>query len=378
METLKKKYGMLNDEDEQPISARLSNRVSRTISLMKRGTSRTQWVMFDRDVIKSLVKETLELHENLNTISTLSPRFIDSHLSRADSPLQIETRLASLEAQIQSFAPGLAATPASLDDTKSIDGRTIAAYASKSIPSSEQADRVQRYIQRAFEVDADSRGAEHVADWWNDEHSGILLLEVPEYPDDHSSTTLCALMYYMADCYKLIYIFQPEANSNPAQQFYDMLSNLTQSLLSIQSNNLIGGDSVQIAHGFLEDMNERTVSTEELSELLTMFHKLLQDVLKNAERRVVILVDGLDCLNLDRAHAVSRQFCDFILRLQDTCAAQLSVPKSPLKVLFGHRGHANTLYRYEDRMRIVDLTDRAVRVSNVREDLASKLHGLVI
>lgn len=377
METLKKKYGMLNDAEEQAPSVRLSIRVSKTISIMKRGTSRTQWVMFDRDVIKNLVKETLELHENLNTISTLSPKFIDSHLSKNISPVQVEARLAFLEAQFKSFTPNSGAMRVSSDDTQSIDGKTIAAFASKSIPSSEQMDRVQRYIHHAFDHDVDSRAAEHVADWWNDERSGILLLEVPDDPYESTSTSLLAVMYYMADCYKLIYIFELENSLGPAHQFGDMLSNLMQSLLSIQSEGLPDGQSVQIAQGFLEKADGRAINTEVLSELLTMFQELLEHVLKNIDRPVVILVDSLDFLDFNETHSETQQFCNFLVKLQDACHNRLGGVENWLKVLFGHRGHANVLYKYEDRMKIVDLTDRAVQVSNLREDLASKLHGSV-
>lgn len=379
MATLKKKYNVPADDEQQQegaASAALSKTVAKTLGFLQRGRLKARWVMFDRDVIQSLVNETNDLHELLNRNSTSSPRFCGTEILLNPTTSLLETRIASLEDHIKQFTAGQDALYRTLRDSDSVDGQTLASYASKSIPSSKQAERIQGLINCSFEQHTDSRAAEYVSDWWNHDHAAIMVLEVPDDADDCTSTTVCTLLYYLVDCHKLIYVFDSHAGSSPAHQFCDMLRALIQSLLCVRDSAFLDDRTIDIAPGFLDGGDDDNSGLSEIPQLTTMFHDLLREVLSNVRERVTVILDGLEVLDLGDNNDLSHLFCIFTEGFHSQCSRPTNLPNPMLKVLLGHRGHATSLYRFDDCVNIKDLTDRGLDVSSVREDLASTLRGI--
>lgn len=377
MKTLQTKYGLIGDNEEpqeEGGSHRLLTSITKTIGHLKKGRLKARWLMFDRSVLQILLDETTHWHKMLNVLTFLSPGSLVANASNTHSQA-LESRLLALEKQVEQFnASGQLKSHARgrqlSSNGEAIDTRTLASFAASSIPFTNQVELVQGQIDRSFERHADTRIAEHVGEWWNEDTSSFLFLEVPDEADDHSSTTVCTILYSIVNCHRLIYIFEPETGLRPAVQFCDMLRTLVQGLLSIRGQRPSEASSISIEAGFIDNLQRGQGETANEVALMNVFHRLLREVMQELDGRLAIIINGLEALDLYTLGQESQQFSKFMSGLEATRCNYIDKSKGELKVLFGHKGHATSLYELDNIMQIVDLTDRAIRTACVREDLA--------
>lgn len=377
---LKEKYGIFTDEEEkqgEDSGKRLSKMVERVVGAAKRGKVKSRWLMHDRALVTELVEETMELHTCLNSLTSLSINFLVAHFTTPRDAQPLESGLAHSESQVKEQVQNRSRAASQLHNLPTqnlIDGlaeQTLAGYASKSITSSRQTERVQKHIDCSLHYHGDTRVPETVAIWWNDARAGILVLEVPDDAEDRTSTSACVLLYYLVDCHKLIFIFESESEKGPAQQLLDMLRALIQSLVSLRGNQPLNGISLPV--NITETENE-TVDAARMSQLIGLFHNLLRGVLDSCDRRILLIIDGLELSGLSEENSLGHLVRSFVLGLQTVCNMNDYGPKAIFKALLGYKGHATMLYDCVEVTNIVDVTDCATRVTCMKEELALALH----
>jgi hypothetical protein len=357
---------------------RLSRMVDKFVDATRRSKNKAQWLMGDRDLYNQLVKETMESHKLLKYLTSASERFLASNCTVLKDTQPVGSVLSSVERQIQQHAPyrsrasSVASASPTLEKEQSLDDRTLAVYASRTISSSKQTDMVVKRIEYSVHAHGDTRIAESIALWWNDAHGDVLLLETSDEPDDTTATSAGVLLYYLVDCHKLIFIFESDSEDSTAKRFLDMLRALIQSLVSIRGNQPLDGPTLPMN---MMEMENNTIEPTEMQQLVDCFHSLLRSFVRNCDRQVLLIVDGLEHSGLWEGNGFTQLVRAFVRGLQDICDMTFDEPGPRLKALLTHKGHAMDLYDCVREMNVADLTDHAARVTSIREDLVDTLHG---
>jgi hypothetical protein len=376
LKRLKDRYGISTGEDdeddmERDSGKRLSKMVDRVVAAAKKGKEKSLWLLNDRVLVTELVEETMELYTVLQTLTSMSTKVLCANLTAYHDVQSLQSGLTNLEHKSKEEVQGQRynAQRESFDD--GLDHQTLASFASKSITSSEQAERVQRYIDQSFHYHGDARVPEIIGPWWNDAQADIMILEVPDNAEDRTSTSALVLLYYLVDCHKLIFVLDSETDKRPLQQFHDMLRTLIQSLVSLRGNKPLHGITLPLS---ITDMENAAVDTTTMQQLVVVFHELLHDVLTDCDRRVLLIIDGLELLNLDTDDSLGHLLSSFVSGLRKICNMPSYQSKAVLKALLGYKGHATTLYDCVGVTDVVNLTDRATRETCMMEDLVQAIH----
>ncbi|KAH4922194.1 hypothetical protein HBI38_190720 [Parastagonospora nodorum] len=355
--------------------SRLSRMTGKLVSKAKGGKEKTQWLMGDDTFIAKLVEETDTQYSRLLQLTSVSNAFLYMHYDSFFDATKLGSRMASLEDLVKAHIKSQVGTnyqdivATASPQTDSIDQQTLAAYATDTITSSIQRERVRESIETSLYHHGDSRVSETIADWWNEEaRSNILLIEFPDDAESETATAACALLYYLTDCHKLIFMFEEPRAKEPIKQLLEMVKMFIHSLLSLQRHDGHSNESVSID---TNDLDPEIENTSKLEMLITTFHELLGRVVKSSKKRVLLIVDGLDVNPMDDNDGFVRLVCLFVSGLNDTCKVDSGAIFKPF---FAHQGHAMRLYKSMRDTDVVDLTDYDFREGCLRDELASALY----
>jgi hypothetical protein len=374
---LRKTYG-ISSEKAEPGSGTLETRLSRMVesfvATAKKGKRKTRWLMGDDTLIAKLVEETWQLHGYLDRLTSMSMKFLVANLDVLRDDQLLEFGLTSMEQQVKHYARNHASQVdvAEMSQTgDTIDDQTLAGYATDSVMSSKQRERVLNHIDASLHRHEDSRVPETIAAWWNETRSDLLVLELPDYTEDEAATSACVLLYYLVQCHKLIFLFDEVSSKPPAEQLLEMLRTFIHSLLSMRGNKPLEELRVPVS---ISKMETETVDTATMQQLIKFFLDLLRNVIENNDKRILLIVDRLELSGLEEEDCTSQLIRSVVSELDKICGSHNSVNGSTFKVLLAHRGHATSLYNSVADENIVDLTDHALQVTSLREELASSLH----
>jgi hypothetical protein len=172
-------------------------------------------------------------------------------------------------------------------------------------------------------------------------------------------------------CHKLIFLFDEVSSKPPAEQLLEMLRTFIHSLLSMRGNKPLEELRVPVS---ISKMETEIVDTATMQQLIKFFLDLLRNVIENNDKRILLIVDRLELSGLEEEDCTSQLIRSVVSELDKICGSHNSVNGSTFKVLLAHRGHATSLYNSVADENIVDLTDHALQVTSLREELASSLH----
>jgi hypothetical protein len=377
---LRKTYGLFTEKEEMRSGApetRLSRMVEGFIAAGKRGKKKTRWLMGDDTFIAKLVEETWQLHGYLDRLTSMSMKFLVANLDAFRENNSLEFGLNGMEQQVKKYVQehirnagqiDVAKTPQN-DDT--IDDQTLAGYATDSVMSSRQREQILKHIDASLHRHDDSRVPETIAAWWNDSHSELLVLELPDFTENEAATPACVLLYYLVECHKLIFIFDAYSSKQPIQQLLDMIRTFICSLISIRGNKPLEELRLPIS---ISKMETGTIDTATMQELIKSFLDLLRDVLESSDKRILLIVDRLEHSGLEKEDSTSQLIRLVVSGLNEICESTDGVDGGTFKALLAHKGHATSLYDCVADENVVGLTDRAPQVTSLREELASSLH----
>lgn len=378
MKRLKEHYGLLADEPDLDLGKRRSRFVDKIKGVAKRGKDKGLWLVHDHALVTALVNETVELHECLNCLTSVSTRFLVTKMDHLRTAQTLERGLAQLEKtirerRIQTNITNQCQPFPQPEPDEDIDVQTLIGYATKSITSSWQMDHVQKHIDQAFHHHCDTRIPETISLWWNDPTPNMLVLEVADGAGNLSSTYACALMYYLATCDKLIHIFDPESTKPPNEQLVEMLRSLIQSLVSFRGEEPLASP---FPASIVETENQ-SMDAEATRRLIGFFHELLRDILTSSDLQIVLLLDGIELFSYSDDSSLQLLIQLFMSELQTICDS-MNEKQSLIKILVGHRGHANNLYDHLGVSGVADLVYDSGSSTNLTQALGSTLQGPVI
>jgi hypothetical protein len=378
---LRRRYHKCDEEEHfksEPTEGRLSRMVESFVAMTKRSKLKTLWLMGDKDLVESLVEETMRLHGYLDRLTYMSVKFLSTHIDNSRAAPPLECSLATMEDRVKRYNPKIitstnqlsaASTPQDID---TIDDQTLACYATDPIIPSKQRERILQRIDIALDYHGDSRVPETVTAWWNSTRSDLLLLELSDDMDDETGTSTCVLVYYLVKCCRLIFMFDAQSSKEPFLQLLDMLKTFFQSLISSRGNKPLDGLSLPIS---ITEMENQAVDNFTMQQLIEIFHKLLRDVLENSDMPVLLIVDGLDTNRADDRPGLAQLVHCFVSGLQEMCEMDNRPHGAIFKALIAHKGRARSLYKSITNSSIVDLTDYAPHISSFKEDLALFLYN---
>jgi hypothetical protein len=184
----------LNDDDSRNRPLRFVDRVE---VVSESARNKTIWLTSDRELITRLVDETMALQQLLNHLTFMSPGFLLGILPLLNPTASPDTDIADIDAKVEELSRDLYRKASQSTSTKhsefKMDVQTKASFEVKSIASSIQADRVRRLIEQAYFRKGDSRIIDAIAEWWEDRHSRILVIEGQDMAED--VTDACVLLY---------------------------------------------------------------------------------------------------------------------------------------------------------------------------------------
>lgn len=374
VQRLTDRYGLpAGDEIAKKNSGKgLSKTVDRVLGAATKAKEKSLWLVHDKMVLGELVTETMELFQVLQSLTSLSDKFLYANLTVIEETQPLGSGLFRLEQDIREQSRRTEPNNGEEGLAENVDDQTLAAFASKAITSSEQQERVQHYINQSFHRHGDTRIAEVVGGWWNDPEAGVMILEVSDNSEDRSSTAASVLLYYIADCRKLIYVFESESGRQPLERGYAMMRTLTQDILTLRENQpLPSGLSLPIN---IADMEHAVADKSSVQRLVKFFLQLLHDVLSHSDGRVLLIIDGLELSGFDLDDDLGEAMSSFVSGLHALCLTPELREKAILKVLIGHNGHATRLYDCVGVTDAVDLTDAATQTSCMFDDMGQTIH----
>ncbi|KAK0630301.1 hypothetical protein B0T17DRAFT_218133 [Bombardia bombarda] len=372
--------GGLDDKDTADVQSQFSRILKKVKDASDRGLDRGRWLIHDQNTVSDLVNETVELCGELQHLTSGSDMFILSILPSINSATV--TRDWDKTTAKPSQSPFNSPPRKPWTDSHSVDEKTLASDATKTLFSSQQAAHVQEQMEQAFYFHGDDRVPQAISQWWNDDWSSILLLETPEISEDTTSAFTCALVYYLVPCHKLIYTLRSmnHTQQTPQQsaiQLTEMLRTLILSMISMRGNRPLSTSLPDdIAH---PSFDRRTVSLDVLEQSIVAFQNLLQELVTVADKRILLIVDGIEHIDSnDSDSPLSHLVCSFISGLQDICDAEPGSGRALLKVLLGCKGHAHTVSSCLGGHSIVDITDSSMsdQTASIMQELSLRLDGL--
>ena len=379
LKLLTEKYRMADVEQTQQSDQperRFSKVSARVTTAIKRGKDKSQWIIMHQEITRRLAAEVKELLSCLKGVATISSNFFGAHIKPLPTAPRLQSRLVSVVEQVMQAARDRKATSLLSQDgsdgreANDVDQQTLAGLATQFIPSSRQADCVRKHLESAFDRLGDTRIVENVAEWWNEPRTSTLVLETAADAEDQTCVSACVLLYFLVDCHKLIYVFDAESDMEPAQHMFDMLRTLIQTLLPLRGAQPLSANCQQgiyiVTHG--DDM-----SAADPFQLITVVFALLHDVLASSQRRILLIIVGLEMLDLNGEDESCQLMQSFVSRLGKLCEADDVQHPAHFKALFGCKGHATELYDCGENVGVADLTDRTTRVTALGEELAASL-----
>ncbi|CAJ2504831.1 Uu.00g122250.m01.CDS01 [Anthostomella pinea] len=374
LKVLRKRYNLpIKDDEDDGTGA--ANRLSRMVDRVK-GSSKTLkdkgvWLAHDQSEIIDLVNETMELHENLQYLTYGSHKFIRDTASEIQAPVVIDVGMENMmdHKDVPPSPRSAVALVPPISPEPTLDEQTLASYATKSIASTSKAGRIQYHIDRAFHFYGDDRIIEAVCTWWNDDEPGVLVIEAPDDGDDETSVLTCVVVYYVASCQRLIYSFSPDSRENADVQFVEMLRTLILSMLTMGGSQQFNELPLPSDMLIMEN-TELNVAT--IKQLIGLFHQVLNALVTGQDRRVLLVIDGLERVGAGNLSSLVRSFVD---GLRPSCISnEASHLKATVKILLGFRGHALVLYGSVGDQDLVDLTDCPTQTTNIMHELAVGMH----
>lgn len=378
---LRKKYGMLTEQENTESTGfddRLSRMVDSFIVVAKKSRRKTRWLMGDDTLIAKLVEETMQLHGNLDKLTSMSPKFLFAQFDKLPDAQSLGARLADVEDHVRRVAqqgtrvPSQKALPLTPQDVDDVDDQTLAGFSTDSIMLSRQRERVLKHIDYALHQQSDSRIPAAISQWWNNAEAGILLLELPDEAGDESSTSACVLLYHLVECHKFIYTFEAHIDTKPEQQLLDMIRSFIQSLIALRGHKPL--NNIALPTNITELETQRAADISTMLQLIEVCAELVRSVLTSSKHRVLFIVDGLELSGMTDNSKLCQFVQSFASTLQAICEQNTAPPQQALlKVLLVHKGYANDLYGCVGDSSVVDLTDRGVQMTSLREELVVTL-----
>ncbi|KAI1260383.1 hypothetical protein F5Y18DRAFT_256576 [Xylariaceae sp. FL1019] len=369
MQTLNNRYSGLPRDSEgnnDGAEKRLGRMVDRVRAASKRAKDKGTWILQDESEITDLVNETKQLHESLQHLTHGSTSYIIDMISRQKYIHPVPSRKNSFK-----LAPIVPDTDDFLADSLPYaenDEQTLASEATMSIISAYQSGLIQDRIDRAFHFHGDARIPELLFPWWDDNQASLILLETPDQPNDVTGTTTCALVYYLAECNKLIYAFESDASVEPTRQFTDMLRTLLIRMATLCEDHKAGALPLPkyVAHLEKELTDDRTIQ-----DLISQFCQVLEALVLKSRSRLLLILDGLERIGASEDCDLTKLTQIFISNIRSIC--DRAGCRSLLKVLLCCKGHALELYPYIGDESIADITDYPLQEVSLIQELATWL-----
>lgn len=376
------------EEDEEayegPDLSRKAKGFARMIDKAKTVSKKTRekgrWLSHDQRTVKELIHDADEQYRHLKALTFDSIPFLlsvmNSPQQNTQPPLPLQDSLVLLEARAkqenQREIDHLRRTRSfPIDDGESgeWDRETAVSYVTKSIVSCDQAERVRELVNQGYSILVDTRIVEGVHDWWMDDKSGSLVLETPYDGGDSVSAVTCAAVYYLASCHKIIYVFDPNDRKPPALQLAEMVSTMTLMLVSFADEEIDPSCSPVPDKSLVDSVAGRTGN---LPEAIKAFEDLVTRFIVRTDRRLLIIVDGLDDLVDLATDEPIRPLIRLILQsLARICSGEVAEPQL-VKVLFGCKGAATVVSGYVDDTEVLNVMDMVARKENIMEGLAER------
>jgi hypothetical protein len=351
---------------------------AKVTTAVRRGGEKAQWLIAHQATIESLIKEMEAVWRDLNGIASATDDLIRILAANTPRLKPRMTFIAAVDQVMESVRTSRVAAISHQDSPHvgsniSVDQVTLVGLATRTLSSSRQVELVQRSLEVAFDDLGDARVVHHVTEWWNDARSNVMLLETTDEPGDQSSTSACVLLYFHVDCQKLLYVFENDSTVSQSQQILDMVRTLSQSLFISRKPHLPLDKASQASVRLLLD--EDAICTAGLSGLVPAIVQLLQEAVDNSEKRVVLILAGLDLLNLAEQSESTLFMQLFLQSLNEFCEGKVGSKPASFKALLSCKGYASTLYNSGDFVDTVDLTDQSLRDASFGEWMASSLNG---
>jgi hypothetical protein len=365
---LKEYYGLPADKGEtngDDSHKRLSKLVDRVRGASRSARNKTVWLIHDRDLITDLVNETVELHESLNYLTHLSPKFLLGMQSSLRSSPSLDSSLLRIESKVEEMSRNLSQHTLRSSSQEhpdvEMDVQTVAGYATRSITSSTQANRVQQLLNEGRHHWGDTRITDQITMWWAHDGSRLLVIEGQDLSMD--TTYASVLLYSMVPCRKLIHTLDPESTTDPLVRFIDMLRTLMRNMVSL------AGDLPLDVTVSITDTDPNNMATGE--HYIRVFLKLLENLVTHCDKALLLVVDRMDLVSVEvEAHPdLYRLVRQFVSGLNALCTSH---DGAVLKVLLGYNGYAMIVYdcmEYGDIWDIADFTDHASDNGSMWEEL---------
>ncbi|KEF54311.1 uncharacterized protein A1O9_09477 [Exophiala aquamarina CBS 119918] len=378
---LRERYALSGVDDEEyqgPDLSRKAKGFARMIDKAKSVSRKTKdkgmWLSHDQRAVKELIDDADEQYRHLKELTFESIPFILNVIGSQGKNHDVQENLAVLQTRAkQENQKELAhlrktSSPRGGEESSESDRATAVGYATQSIASCNQAERVRELVNEGYALFVDTRIIEGVHDWWLDEGSGSLVLETPYSVGDNTSAVACAAVYYLASCHKIIYVLDLDDKKPSSVQLAEMVGTVTMMLTYLAGESIDARD-LPLLDGITGSM---TADHGDLQLAVGAFEKLIGQFLAGTDQRFLIIIDGLDDLvdrNTDEpVLAAIRSLLQSLARICGRRAAKQPV----VKILLGCKGAATVISEYVSDTEILTVMDRPQRKENVMEGLAER------
>lgn len=378
---LRERYGLSIVDDEEykgPDLSRKAKGFARMIDKAKTVSRKTKdkgmWLSHDQRAVKELIDDADEQYRHLKELTFESIPFILSVIGPQESPHNLKDNLVVLQTRAkqenQKELDHLRKTPTRHieEESSETDRATAVSYATQSIASCNQAERVRELVNEGYALFVDTRIIEGVHDWWLEEGSGSLVFETSYSAGDNTSAVACAAVYYLASCHKIIYVFDADEQKSSFLQLAEMVSTVT-IMLTYLAGDLIDASELFLLDGTNDSM---TVGDGDLQLAIGAFEKLVGQFLARTDQRLLIIIDGLDDL-VDRStdEPVLPTIRSILQSLERICCGR-AVERPVVKILLGCKGAATVVSEYVQDTEVLTVMGRARRKENIMEGLAER------
>lgn len=378
---LQENYSLSVEDDEEYQSHNLSRRakgfarmIDKAKTVSKKTKDKGRWLSHDQRAVKELIDDADEQYRHLKELTFESIPFMMSVIGSQEASQTLRDKLVVLETRAkqenQKELDHLRKNPSSPihDENPHRDRGTSINYATQSIASCNQAERVRELVNEGYALFVDTRIIERVHDWWMDEGSGSLVLETPYPEEDNVSAVTCATVYYLASCHKIIYVFDPEDRKPPYLQLAEMVSTVTMMLTYLATESIAAGD-VPLPDGTIYSI---AACTENVQSAIGAFEELVNHFITRTDQCLLIIIDGLDELvdqiTDELVLSVIRSLLQSLARICGIRPAEHPV----VKILLGCKGAATVVSDYVQDTEVLNVMDRAPRKENIMEGLAER------
>lgn len=346
---------------------------ARTVS--KKTRDKGRWLTHDQRTVKELIQDADEQYRHLKALTFESIPFMLNIMNSQSNPQPLQASLDLLETRAkqenEKEIDHLRRTRSFPIENETVDWdrETAVSYATKSIVSCDQAERVRELVNQGYSMLVDTRIITGVHDWWTDDNSGSLVLETPYDGGDGVSAVTCAAVYYLASCHKIIYVFDPMERKSASLQLAEMVSTITMTLESM------AGEDIDTRHPPLPPRSldgPVTGRAGSLPEAIAAFEEIASRFLVCTDQRFLIILEGLDDLvDLKMDEPVRPAIRLLLQSLARLCSIK-GAGQPVVKVLFGCRGAATVVAEYVNDMEVLNTMDRAARKENIMAGLAER------